>query len=134
MKSHLNHIQININPKNMVFYKELMKFLGWSVIFEDEEFAGYGSGQEGSVWFVKSPKSDQSDSDMVGISHVGLSVSEMKDIDEAVTFLKSKEIECLFDTPKHRPEFAGSKDETYYQVLFRSPDNVLFEIMYTGKK
>jgi catechol 2,3-dioxygenase-like lactoylglutathione lyase family enzyme len=134
MKSHLYHLQINIDSTNLSFYKDLMTFLGWTVIYEDKDAAGFNSGTNGDVWFMKSPKSEQSDTDMVGVSHVSFRVEQMSNIDEFVTYLKSKNVECLFDTPKHRPEFAGSEQETYYQVMFKSPDNILFEVVYVGKK
>jgi hypothetical protein len=34
----------------------------------------------------------------------------------------------------HRPEFSMSTEETYYQVMFESPDRILFEVVYTGTK
>ncbi len=37
-------------------------------------------------------------------------------------------------TPRHRPEFSQGPDQTYYQVMFESPDRVLFEVVYTGPK
>ena len=40
----------------------------------------------------------------------------------------------LFETPRHRPEFAESDGHTYYQVMFASPDGILFEIVYVGPK
>ncbi len=40
----------------------------------------------------------------------------------------------LFGTPKHRVEFADSPKETYYQIMFESPDKILFEIVYKGEK
>jgi hypothetical protein len=38
----------------------------------------------------------------------------------------------LFDTPRHRPDFSQSPDHTYYQIMFESPDRILFEVVYTG--
>jgi hypothetical protein len=34
----------------------------------------------------------------------------------------------------HRPEFASSEAGTYYQVMFRSPDGILFELVYIGPR
>jgi hypothetical protein len=51
-----------------------------------------------------------------------------------VTYLKQHGIKALFETPRHRPEFSGSEAETYYQVMFESPDRILFEVVYTGPK
>ena len=40
----------------------------------------------------------------------------------------------LFETPRHRPDFARSADQTYYQVMFEIPDHILLEVVYTGRK
>ena len=46
----------------------------------------------------------------------------------------AKGVQPLFDTPRHRPEFRDDPKETYYQVMFESPDKVLFEVVYSGLK
>lgn len=40
----------------------------------------------------------------------------------------------IFDTPRHRPEFASNESETYYQIIFETPDKVQVEIVYIGAK
>ena len=37
----------------------------------------------------------------------------------------------LFETPRYRPDFS-SEPNTYYQIMFESPDRILFEIVYVG--
>ncbi len=49
-----------------------------------------------------------------------------------VNYLRERNIPPLFDTPRHRPEFAMNEEYTYYQVMFESPDRILFEIVYMG--
>jgi len=134
MKSHFYHIQINIDYKNLEFYKKLMIFLGWSIIFETEKVCGFKSGKNGDLWFVNSPKKEVSDFDNLGINHLSISVEESKDVNKIANFLKQKSIELLFGTPKHRPEFVSDKNETYYQVMFKTMDNILFEVVYIGAK
>lgn len=134
MKSHLSHLQININPTNLPFYKDLMNFMGWNVIFETEEMAGFTSGGEASIWFLKSQNNEQNNYDGFGVNHISLGVTEMKNVDEVMEHLKSNGVEMLFGTPKHRPEFAMSDKETYYQIMFETPDKMLFEVVYTGAK
>ena len=134
MKSHLGHLQINIDVTNLNFYKDLMTFLGWSVIFENEGMAGFTSGKEGSIWFLKSNHLDIMDHDHVGMNHIGINVESKEDVDATVKFLQEKQIDSLFETPRHRPDFAMSEKDTYYQVMFESPDKVLFEVVYTGPK
>jgi hypothetical protein len=48
--------------------------------------------------------------------------------------LRERGVGLLFGTPQHRPEFAQGEDQTYYQVMFESPDRILLEVVYTGPK
>ena len=134
MNSHLYHLQINIDLKNISFYKDLMEFIGWKIIFEDKNAAGYKSGTNGDVWFVKTGKNKTVDYDAKGVNHVSFRVDKMTDVDKVKSHLEMKKTKMLFGTPRHRPEFSTSKDETYYQIMFESPDKILFEVVYIGQK
>ncbi len=135
MNSSFYHIQININFKNASFYKNLFSFLGWTVIHEESDTVGYKSKTSGDIWFYDDgKKKEQSDYDNIGMNHLAIRVETEQDIDHLVTYLKDAKIETLFNTPRHRPEFVSSEEETYYQVMFKSPDNILFEVIYIGTK
>jgi len=132
MNSYFYHIQINIDFKNLGFYRKLMAFLGWSIIFEKENVIGFKSGKNGDLWFVNCPGKDISDYDSRGVNHISIRVDEKEDVDNVADFLKQNAVVLLFGTPKHRPEFVSAKNETYYQVMFKTMDNILFEVVYIG--
>ncbi len=132
MKSYFYHIQVNISFANLVFYKNLMTFLGWSVIFETSDTIGFKSERNGDLWFVDNSSKESIDYDKKGMNHLSIRVEKQSDIDEVVAYLKKNSTQSLFETPRHRPEFTSEPNETYYQVMFTSPDNVLFEIVYIG--
>lgn len=134
MKSHLYHLQINIDFQNREFYKGLLEFMGWEMIFENDEVFGYTSASSGDMWFVKANNNQENDYDAKGVNHISLRVSATADVDRVKDFLESDGVKMMFDTPKHRPEFASSESETYYQIMFESPDKVLFEVVYLGEK
>ena len=134
MKSNITHIQVNIDPKNTDFYKNLMNTLGISLLMEGEGFAGYEGSNGVSIWFVSAIINEEGNYDQKGFNHLGFSADSISEVDEMVEWLKQHNISPLFDTPRHRPEFAKNEEETYYQVMFESPDKVLFEIVYIGKK
>lgn len=135
MISHLYHLQINIRYENIFFYKELMHTLGWSVIFEKEgDVIGFRSGRNGDLWFVTADKNEPTDYDKIGVNHVAFRVETMDDVGGIDRFLQKHGIPPLFNTPRHRPEFAQKEDDTYYQVIFESPDGIQFEIVYIGPK
>ena len=131
MKSWLGHIQLNVQPANLPFYKELMAFLGWPTLWEAEGMLGVGG--ETSLWFLTEVNSTPNDYDGPGMNHVGISVAMQGDVDSAAAWLKERGVAWLFETPRHRPEFSEG-DKTYYQVMFESPDRILWEIVYTGPK
>jgi len=83
---------------------------------------------------VDSEKMELSDYDARGLNHIALRVDSIKDVDTFQAFLNKKGTETLFDTPKYRPEFASSDTDTYYQIMFKTADNILFEVVYIGRK
>jgi catechol 2,3-dioxygenase-like lactoylglutathione lyase family enzyme len=133
-KSHVGHIQFLIDPKNILFYKDLFTFLGWSVIFDDPNCVGLLGEHGASLWFTGPAKAVSNDYDGPGMNHLGIGVNAQSDVDEAAAYLEKQGVRALFETPRHRPEFCGSPDETYYQVMFESPDRILLEVVYTGPK
>lgn len=135
MHSDLNHLQLNVDiSKNKDFYKNLMEMLGWNLAHEDHETLGYRSGSGISLWFYHSPNQTLQDYDARGLNHIGFKVDSLEDVDNAAKFLREKGIEMLFNTPRHREEFASNENETYYQIMFESEDKILFEIIYSGPK
>ena len=36
MQTRFGHIQFNVQPANLPFYRDLLTFLGWPVIFEEK--------------------------------------------------------------------------------------------------
>lgn len=133
MKSNLGHLQINIRPENLGFYRELFNFLGWKILYEDENMVGVGCEKGSSLWFGAGIKDLANDYDGRGLNHLAVSVEKQTEVDQAVDYLKSHNVPALFETPRHRSEFSGPGN-TYYQVMFESPDKLLFEVVYTGPK
>jgi len=134
VKSSLGHLQINVAAENLPFYKDLLGFAGWRTLYEDEGMAGLGGSNGASLWFAAAANGAKNDYDGAGMNHIGIAVENQGDVDEAVAYLRERKVALLFETPRHRPEFAAAEDQTYYQVMLESPDRVLFEIVYTGPK
>jgi hypothetical protein len=95
---------------------------------------GMGVEGKGSFWFASAPGKPKTDYDQLGVNHIGVRAEEQKDVDAVAAFLRRRSVALLFDTPRHRPEFAEGAGQTYYQVMFTSPDNVLLEVVYIGPK
>lgn len=134
MQSQLGHLQINVKRENLDFYKQLLALLEWKVMYSTDDFIGAADEHGASVWFMGLANDAQNDYDGVGMNHLAFGVAAQSDVDAAVAHLQEKGVELLFETPRHRPDFAQGPDQTYYQVMFESPDRILLEIVYIGVK
>jgi catechol 2,3-dioxygenase-like lactoylglutathione lyase family enzyme len=134
INTRINHIEFNIDEQNLPFYSELLGFLGWTVWVDEPEMLIVGNAQNLSLGFNCPAKNHQNNYDGPGMNHLGLAVDSQAAVDEMVNYLRTKGIPPLFNTPRHRPEFADSPNDTYYQVMFETPDRILFEIVYIGSK
>jgi catechol 2,3-dioxygenase-like lactoylglutathione lyase family enzyme len=132
MQSHLSHIQFNIQPANIPFYKDLLTFMGWQIIYDADGMLGVTGAGDLSLWFSGQVKAVTNDYDGPGINHLALGVASQADVDSAAAYLTERGIELLFETPRHRPEFSQSEDHTYYQIMFETPDRMMLEIVYIG--
>lgn len=133
-QSSFGHIQFNVQPENLAYYRDLLTFLGWQVIYDGEGMLGVGSQGGASLWFSGACNEVKNDYDGAGFNHIGLHVPAQTDVDETVEHLRNVGVTLLFDTPRHRPEMAGGEDQTYYQVMFETPDRILVEVVYIGPK
>jgi catechol 2,3-dioxygenase-like lactoylglutathione lyase family enzyme len=134
VQTKLAHIQFNVRPENLPFYKDLMAFLGWQSLYDDANMLGVAGQSGDSLWFVGEAKAVGNDYDGPGMNHLGIGAQSQADVDAVVAYLSDHGVAALFETPRHRPEFAESEENTYYQVMFESPDRILWEVVYTGPK
>ena len=132
MQTSLYHLQINVRPENLQFYRDLMAFLGWTTLMDQEAFLGVAGSNGASLWFIGQVNEAANDYDGPGVNHISIGAESQADVDATVAYLKGRGVPALFETPRHRPEFSAGPDQTYYQVMFESPDRVLFEVVYTG--
>ena len=135
MQTKLKHLELHIAQANLPFYRDLFDFLGWKTIYANDEMLGTGDANESSLWFVAHVKEGvANDYDGPGVNHVAIQAESVADVDSTVTYLQGSGVPALFETPRHRPEFSQDPAATYYQVMFESPDKILFEVVYTGPK
>lgn len=134
MQTKISHLLYGIDPANMGFYKDLLGFLGWSAIWESPEISGFGDSAGASAWFGTREKDVTNDYDGPGLNHLGIAADSIADVDATARYLEDRGVTALFETPRHRPEFSQDENSTYYQVMFESPDRILFEVVYVGAK
>ena len=135
MKTELGHLELHIRPASLTFYRDLFAFLGWNTFVDNDEMLGVGGANGASLWFVAHVKEGVSnDYDGLGVNHVAVKAGSIGDVDSTVIYLQDRGVPALFETPRHRSEFSQDEKATYYQVMFESPDRILFEVVYTGPK
>lgn len=135
MQTSLGHLQFNVQPHHLPFYKDLLAYLGWSPLYATEEMLGVGDAHGTSLWFIGQVKPGvQNDYDGPGMNHLAFAAESQADVDAVVAYLAERGVPRLFETPRHRPEFAQDPTQTYYQVMFETPDRMLVEVVYTGPK
>lgn len=134
MQTHLGHIQFNVQQANLGFYRDLMRFLGWQDAYDGEEMLGVAGTNGESLWFAAGAKDTANDYDGPGMNHIAIATAAQEDVDATVAFLREHGVQPLFETPRHRVEWAADETQTYYQVMFESPDRILWEVVYTGRK
>ncbi|MFO7680105.1 MAG: hypothetical protein R6X34_08640 [Chloroflexota bacterium] len=132
IQTKLGHIQFNVYPHHLPFYKNMFAFMGWPTLEDDPVMLGVGTDVFNSLWFFGGAKEVDNDYDGPGMNHVGLLVQSQGEVDQMVEYLSERNIAPLFETPRHRPEFSMNSEHTYYQVMFESPDRILFEVVYMG--
>ena len=133
MQTHLSHIQFNVRAEHLGFYRDLFGFLGWPTIYDGDGMLGVGSEGSASLWFAGQVKEVANDYDGPGMNHLAIGTATQGDVDRAADYLRERGVAHLFATPRHRPEFSG-EGQTYYQVMFESPDRILLEVVYIGPK
>lgn len=133
-QTQIDHVLIGVKNENLPFYKDLMSFLGWAPIYEGDSVLGVAGKNGVSIWFGSSVKEVDNDYDGPGMNHVGIATATRADVDAMVAYLRERNVTPLFETPRDRPDFTGDSDMSYYQVMFESPDRVLFEVVYKGPK
>ena len=67
MQSQLGHLQFNIKRENLDFYKQLLAFLEWNVLYATDDFIGAADKNGTSVWFLGIANDAQNDYDGAGI-------------------------------------------------------------------
>ena len=134
MQTHLAHMQLNVRPEHVPFYKDLLGLLGWSTLYETDGMIGAADRNGASLWFVGEVKDVVNDYDGPGVNHIAFGSESQSDVDKVAGYLRERGVAALFETPRHRPEFSQDESQTYYQVMFETPDRILVEVVYTGPK
>src|SRR4051794_16568449 len=112
MQTRFGHMQINVRDSNLPFYRNLMTFLGWGIIHDDETMLGVGDTNHTSLWFVATDSAVNSDYDGLGINHLAISTETQADVDTVAAWLTEQGVAHLFETPRHRAEFTWKEGQT----------------------
>lgn len=114
------------NPS--LFIRIYSGYLGYKVIYEDEETLGMAGGTVG-IWIMATPeryKVNKFHRKATGLNHLAFRVGLKDDVDKFdEEFIKKNGLKTLYDTPKYFPEYSPRD----YAVFFEDPDRVKLEVM-----
>lgn len=131
MNTTFNHLSFNVSDakKSLPFYKELLTFLGYSVVSESPDHLGMRNSPT-DVWISETDskfKAKGFHRKSTGINHICFGVKSRAEVDKFNNeFLKKRKIPALYNSPKAFPEY--TKD--YYAVYFEDPDRIKIEVAY----
>ena len=72
----IGHIQFNVQPENIPYYRDLFGFLGWQTLYDGEGMLGVGGPNNSSLWFSGACNEVTNDYDGAGFNHIGLPTFE----------------------------------------------------------
>ena len=126
----LNHVQLHISDRtrSFPFYRDLLGYLGFDVVREDERSLGMRSGGA-DIWLRETSedrKGKEYNRKNTGLNHIAFCVDSKEDVDRFhEEFLIPRSIRPLYGPPRSYPEYTP----TYYAVCFEDPDRIKVEVM-----
>ena len=131
MNGFLEHIILNIsNPKiSFPFYKDLFNYFGYRLITEEEnDHIAFRKKGTTDFWIVATDDKyilNGFHRKNVGVNHFAFHVDSKEEVDKFYNeFLKVKNINTLYNSPKSFPEYTSD----YYAVFFEDPDRIKLEV------
>lgn len=130
MQSPIAHIQLNVSSKvALKFYKDFLTFLQYEPIAEWDKGLGMRK-QDFSLWLMLTETKNAKNKfhrKNTGINHLAFMVESKEAVDEfCEKFLKQKNIQVLYDSPKTYPEYTPD----YYAVFFEDLDRIKLEVVF----
>lgn len=131
IKTTFNHLQIYVANKefSFPFYRDLLSYLGYSIIVEDEKHLGMRNAPT-EIWLKETPKTDKTGTynrRNTGVNHLAFGVSKKEEVDKfCQEFLVPRGIKLLYDSPRSFPQYT----EKYYAVYFEDPDRMKLEVVF----
>jgi catechol 2,3-dioxygenase-like lactoylglutathione lyase family enzyme len=131
MNSKIGHIYLYVSDlqKSEGFYKEFLEILGYKETVNEDWGCAFKK-DDTSIWLEQAPEEYVKDGyhrKRVGLNHLAFRVDSKEDVDIfSEKFLKKKNIDTLYDTPKLFPEYS----DNYYAVFFEDPDRIKLEVTF----
>lgn len=135
IESTFNHIGLHVSDakRSFPFYKDLLSFLGYHIICDDEGHLGMRNGPT-DMWLKETSahhKANGYHRRNTGLTHICFGVRSRADVDKFYRdFLKPRGILTLYGSPKAFPEYTPE----YYAVYFEDPDRIKIEVAFVSSE
>ena len=131
MQSKVSHLVYFLPDfeQNLPLYRQLFAYFGYQTNLDEEDVYGVVDPEGIYIYLNPAIKNQSGNYDSGGLNHLAFEVESPKEVDQFIQeFLHPRELQQLFHTPRHRPEFADVEGG-YYQVMFEMPGGLLFEVV-----
>lgn len=134
IKTTFNHLGLHVSDakRSFPFYKDLLIFLGYCVVCEDESL-GMRNGPT-DIWLKETPaphKTKGYHRKNTGLNHICFGAKSRADVDKfCKEFLKPRGIKTLYGSPKAFPKYTPE----YYAVYFEDPDRIKIEVAFVSSE
>ncbi len=131
IETSFNHLQIYVSDRRVSFpfYKDMLTYLGYLVVDEDETHLGMRN-EPTDIWLKETHEENKNGGYSrrnIGINHIAFRVSKKEDVDKfCQEFLIPQSIKLLYNSPRQFPEYT----EKYYAVYFEDPDKIKLEVVF----
>jgi catechol 2,3-dioxygenase-like lactoylglutathione lyase family enzyme len=129
MSASVYHVQLNVSPASMTFYRALLRHLGYTLVNDGPTMFGATNGST-DLWITETDARYASRGfhrRAAGLNHIAFRVPSRADVDRfAQDFLAAHRIPALYGGPREYPEYRPG----YYAVFFESCDRLKLEVVH----
>ncbi len=122
------HVKLAVSnfSRSFTFYKEIFDTLGYTLVKEGKDSAGWVSCEMYGIWIAQAQIVDHPYKfNSPGLHHLCLKANTKEKVDLIYSLLLKKGLH-IFDIPQKYPRYTNQ----YYAVFFADPDGMKIEVAY----
>ncbi len=124
------HLTVNDLQRAMLFYEEVLTFMGMQAVVKNPEFLYMIGGRTAVAITRSSPENRDAvfDQRRIGLHHICFRARSREDVDALYAFLRTRDVKIV------RAPQEGSWAPGYYSLLFEDPEGIRLELNFVPGK